>query len=339
MRIAVDAMGGDKAPRVIVEGAILATEEIDVEVILVGKKEDIQNEISKYKNVSKNISLFNADEKIDMNESPVIACRQKKDSSIMVSNRLVAEDKADAVVSAGNTGASLTSAFLSFGRVEGIIRPAIAALFPSVNGKSILLDVGANVDCKPKHLLQFGIMGVVYAERMLKIENPRVGLLSIGEEESKGNEVTLETSRLLKSAPINYIGNVEGRDILSDKADVIVCDGFLGNIILKFGESIVERFYAGLKIEFTRRSIFRNLGALLAKPVVKDYLKKKYDYSEYGAAPLLGLKKTSFISHGGSSAKAIKNAIKTAAEFIKQKVNLHIEEKLKNFNHYFNQKE
>lgn len=337
MRIAVDSMGGDNAPVVIIEGAFLAAKEIEGEIILVGKKEEIEKEFSKYKTIPSNISIVNADEKIEMDESPVIACKTKKDSSIMISNMLVKEDKADVVVSAGNSGAVMTSAFLNFGRLEGIIRPAIAALFPSVKGRSILLDVGANVDCKSKHLFQFAIMGTVYAERMLGIDNPRVGLLSIGEEESKGNEVTLETSALLKDTPINYIGNIEGRDILSDKADVIVCDGFVGNIVLKFGESFVEKFYSGIKLEFTRRSIFRNFGALLAKPVVKDFIKKA-DYSEYGGAPLLGLKKASFICHGGSSRKAIKNAIKTAGEFVRQKVNSHIEERLKKFSSFFNQK-
>lgn len=338
MRIAVDAMGGDRAPSIVVEGAILAAKEIDAEIILVGREQEIRDELAKYKTIPENISLNNASEKIEMHESPVVACRQKPDSSMMVSNKLVSENKADVVVSAGNTGAAMTASFMNFGRLEGVFRPAIAALFPTVIGRNILIDVGANVDCKPKHLLQFSVMGMVYAERMLGVSNPRVGLLSIGEEESKGNEATLEASKLLKKVPINYIGNIEGRDVLSDKADVIVCDGFIGNIILKFAESLVERFYAGLKVEFTRRSIFRNLGAILAKPVVKDFLKKKYDYSEYGSAPLLGLKKASFISHGSSSAKAIKNAIKTSAEFVKQRVNSHIEERLKKFSSYFNQK-
>ncbi|MEK6645445.1 MAG: phosphate acyltransferase PlsX, partial [Candidatus Firestonebacteria bacterium] len=321
------AMGGDDAPRVVVEGACIAAKELGVEIILVGDKNSIEHELSKNNHKNLPIYIHHSSEVIGMHESPTNACKQKKDSSIMVAADLVNKGEADAIVSAGNTGAVMTAAFLTFGRLQGISRPALTILFPSDNKQCVFLDVGANVDCKAKHLLQFAIMGNVYAKHILNIEKPRVGVLSIGEEDSKGNELTLEASELISKTSLNFIGNVEGGDIVTGKADVVVCDGFVGNVVLKFGESLLEIFYSGLTREFSRRSIFRNFGALLAKPVVKDFLKRT-DSSEYGCAQLLGVHGACFISHGKSSSKAIKNSIRTASEFVVHKVNKHIEEEI-----------
>lgn len=330
VKIAVDAMGSDKGPASVIEGALKAVNKYNISVIIVGDEKIIKSELDKERFPAQLVEVKASTQVIGMDESPATACRQKKDASIMVATQLVMEGKADAVVSAGNTGAAMTAALLTLGRLEEVFRPAIAVLIPSTKGQSVLLDVGANVDCKPKHLLQFAIMGSVYAEYMLKKNKPRVGLLSIGEEETKGNELVLGTRELLKRTSLNFIGNVEGRDIVSDKADVVVCDGFIGNIILKFGETIFEKFYAGLKNEFNGRSIFRHLGALLVKPVIKDFFKRT-DRSERGGAPLLGTKEVCFISHGSSSEKAIMNAIRSAADYVSQKVNEHIEDRLKEY--------
>jgi len=225
------------------------------------------------------------------------------------------------------SGAAMAAALFIGGRLEGVARPAIALTFPSIKGRTVILDGGANVDCKPKHLVQFAVMGSVYAERMLGKPNPRVALLSIGEEPTKGNELVLETAPLLKQTPLNFIGNVEGRDIFGDKADVIVCDGFVGNIVLKLGESLAKQFYEGVKNEFKGRSFVRYFGLLLMYPVLYDFLKRSDD-NEQGGAPLLGVKQPFFIGHGRSKAKAVANAVKKAAEFVRQGVNVDIERRL-----------
>lgn len=321
-------MGGDKGPEPIVEGAVMAVKNQDVEVLLVGREEVLNGLLAKYTKYPKDrLQVVQASEFIEMTESATTAVRQKKDSSIVVATKLARDGKADAVVSMGHSGAAMAAALFIGGRLEGVARPAIALTFPSVNGRTVILDGGANVDCKPKHLLQFAVMGSVYAERMLGKPKPRIALLSIGEEPTKGNELVLETAPLIKQTPLNFIGNVEGRDIFSDKADVIVCDGFVGNIVLKLGESLARKFYEGVKNEFKGRSFVRYFGLLLMYPVLYDFLKRSDD-KEHGGAPLLGVKVPFFIGHGRSSAKAVSNAVKNAAEFVRQGVNVDIESRL-----------
>lgn len=306
VRIVVDALGGDHAPKEIVKGAVLATQTDGVEVILTGPEQLINKELSLYKSV-KNISVVNAVDVIQMSESPVQAMKRKKNSSIHVGLNLVSEGKADAFVSAGNTGAVMAVALMNLGRIEGIERPAIIATFPTVTGVSTIIDVGANVDCRPKHLIQFAQMGSIFTEHILHIKNPRVSLLNIGEEPEKGNELAVETYRLLGQTNLNFIGNIEGQDILLGKTDVIVCDGFLGNMILKSSEGFVIAIFNFIKTA-VKGSLISMLGAVLMKPALKK-LKKKIEYDEYGAAPLLGVNGVCMIAHGSAEAKAIKNAI------------------------------
>ncbi|MFH1825584.1 MAG: phosphate acyltransferase PlsX [Candidatus Firestonebacteria bacterium] len=330
MKISLDAMGGDNAPRIEVEGAIEAAREFGLEVVLVGDKERITAEINNHKVKGLPISICHASQIINMHESPTDAYKQKKDSSLLAAIKLVKEGKADAVVSAGNTGAVMATALFELGRIKGVSRPAIATLFPSVQGKTLFLDVGANADCKPKHLMQFAIMGSIYFKYLAGIDRPRVALLSVGEEEKKGNELVIETAKLIRKTDLNFIGNVEGRDILGDKADVIVCDGFIGNVVLKFGESFISKLFKIFKKELENSSIFISFGAMLISPVLKSIV-KRMDYSEYGSAPLLGINAPCFISHGSSNVKAIKNAIKTAADLTSCKVVSHIEEEISKY--------
>lgn len=325
-RIALDAMGGDKGPEPIVEGALTAVQQSDVEVLLVGREEILGKMLEKAKYPKERLQIVHASEVVEMHEATTVV-RQKKDSSIIVASRLVKEGRADAVVSMGHSGAAMAAGLFTSGRLEGVARPAIALLFPTARGRTVLVDAGANVDCKPKHLLQFAVMGSVYAERSLGKERPRVALLSIGEEPTKGNELVLETAAMLRDTSLNFIGNIEGRDIMADKADVIVCDGFVGNIVLKFGESLVTRFTEGLKNELKGRSFVRYFGALLVYPVLYDF-RKRADYTEQGGAPLLGIRQPSFIGHGRSNGRAVMNAIKSASQFVLQGVNQHIETRL-----------
>ncbi|MDI6734584.1 MAG: phosphate acyltransferase PlsX [bacterium] len=329
MRIAVDAMGGDHAPEAIVAGVIEALGELNgiAQITLVGKEEIVAKELSRYSIKGMPVVIKNAEQMIEMHESPAQAVKTKKDSSIVVATRALKEGEVQAVVSAGNTGAVMASSLMELGRLEGVNRPAIATLIPTLEGVSILLDVGANVDCKSNQLLQFAMMGDVYARYILKKTNPKIGLLSIGEEEGKGNALTCETFDLLQKTSLNFIGNVEGRDIINGKVDVIVCDGFVGNVVLKFGESLAEMIIGFLKRELSK-NISLKLGAFLSKPAFKKF-KKLLDYSEYGGAPLLGVDGVCIICHGASSAKAIKNGIRVACEFIDHQVNLHIEESIK----------
>ncbi len=315
-RIAVDAMGGDFAPREIVKGAIKAVGSIPVQIVLVGDEVEIKKIFGREK--LDRISIVHASQVIGMDEPPASAVKNKKDSSINVAMKFVKEGKADGVVSAGNTGALMASALFNLGRISGVERPAIATIFPIPQGEILLLDMGANVDSKPKHLKQFAEMGSLYAEHVMHIKNPRVGLLNIGEEIEKGNELTISAYPLLKEAKINFIGNVESKEILSGKVDVIVCDGFIGNLILKFAESVSETVLKLLKEEISKNPISK-LGVLMVLPALTN-LKKTIDYEEHGGAPLLGIAGVCFKAHGRAKEKAIMNAIRVAAESVEKDI-------------------
>ncbi|HUI68593.1 MAG TPA: phosphate acyltransferase PlsX [Nitrospirota bacterium] len=325
MKIAVDAMGGDNAPQAVVAGAVQAAKDLGIGIILVGIEELIQAELKKHHQAKTlPIEVRNATQVVDMLDSPATVFRRKKDSSIRVANELVKSGDAAAVISAGHTGAAMATSLFVLGPLEGVERPAIATFMPTMKETCIVLDVGANVDCKPNHLLQFAIMGEVYAKYLLKNPNPRVGLLSIGEEETKGNELTKEAFKLLTETSVNFIGNVEGRDVMSGKADVVVCDGFIGNVVLKLSEAVAETI--GLMIrENIGDNLIRKLGYFMMRPAFRA-LKRRIDYAEYGGAPLVGINGISIISHGRSSDRAIKNAVRVATELSKSEVNKHIQE-------------
>lgn len=326
MRLALDAMGGDYAPEVTVAGAVLAAKEINHEIILVGKESLIKAELAKYKAGGLNITVHDAAEVIGMDETPAQAVRQKKNSSIVIAAQLVAQDKADAFVSAGNSGAAMASALLNMKRIPGVSRPAITTVFPTMKGLCVVLDVGANVDCKPKHLFQFGIMGQIFLEKVYGIPNPKIGVLSIGEEEGKGNELSTATYDLFKKSTLNFFGNIEGRDVTKGKAEVIVCDGYVGNVLLKFGEGVAEMIFSIIKKELKDHPIAW-VALPFMWPAIKD-LRKKLDPTEYGGAPLLGVDGVCIIGHGGSNAKAIKNALKVAAQFAEKNVNNEIAQEI-----------
>jgi glycerol-3-phosphate acyltransferase PlsX len=316
MIIALDAMGGDFAPISTVEGAILAVRESKHKVLLVGPEKLLTEEMSKYAkryNVkSLDIEIVNATQIISMDDYPVKAVRQKRDSSLSVCAKLVADGKADAFISMGNSGAVMAAALFYLKRIDGVLRPAISTPFPTIDGHCIIADMGANVDCKPEHLLQFGIMASSFYEKITGIKRPRVGLVSIGEEDTKGNELTLAAFELLKKADINFVGNVEGRDIPKSKADVVICDGFVGNIILKFGEGLAEVLLKLIRVSLKRHPItWASLPFLWF--AIKD-LRKKVDYNEVGGAPLLGVDGVCIVGHGASNCRAVKNAIFTGAK-------------------------
>ena len=317
--VAIDAMGGDSAPAVEVEGAVAAARRWGVPIILVGRSEQIEAELQKYGTEGLDISIHQASEVVGMHDSASDAIRKKKDSSIRVAFELVKNGAAHAVVSAGNSGATMAAGMFVLKRIPGIDRPAIATIMPNLHGQTLVLDVGGNVDCKPAHLAQFALMGEVYARQVLGKERPRVGLLSNGEEESKGNEQTREAHRLLKEVPFHYIGYVEGRDIYNGNADVVVCDGFVGNVVLKVSEGLAEAVGTMLRREIGHR-LLAKLGYLLARPAFRAF-KRSVDYAEYGGAPLLGIAGTGMICHGGSSPRAIMNAVRMAREFVAQHVN------------------
>jgi glycerol-3-phosphate acyltransferase PlsX len=340
--IAVDAMGADRAPKPEVEGAILAARHYDVEVVLVGKEEVIQAELDLHRFWRRlPISIASAREVIGMQEKAAQAVRSKRDSSMRVGLRMVRDGEAAGFVTAGNTGAAMATAKMVLGAIPGVDRPALAAVFPTAQGTAtILIDVGANVDSKPQNLQQFAIMGDVYfrnifAGKFPSAEHPRVGLLSIGEEESKGNELTKEAYKLIKELPMNFVGNVEGRDLYNGKADVLVCDGFVGNVALKISEGMVETVRFLLK-QSLQATISSQVGYLLSRKAFADF-KKRLDYSEYGGAPLLGIKGVCIVSHGSSNSNAMKNAIRVAMEFANSSLNQTIEERIaassKNPNH------
>jgi len=291
-------------------------------VVLVGDSALLMAELEKRNALDLPISIVNASQVVTMDESPSVAVRKKKDSSIRVAFDLVKKGEADAVVSAGNSGAAMATAMLVLKRLPGVDRPAIATVVPTLKGRSVVVDVGANVDCKPVHLAQFAVMGEVYARDILGIARPQVGLLSNGEEEGKGNELTRETHKMLKESGLNYVGYIEGRDIYSGDVDVVACDGFVGNIFLKTSEGLADAIGKMLKEEL-KKSILSMIGYLLARGSFRAF-RKKVDYSEYGGAPLLGINGVGFISHGGSNANAIKNAIKFAAQYVRSGVNEHL---------------
>lgn len=318
MRIAVDAMGGDNAPKSIVEGAILAAKQYsDIEIILVGKEEKIKHYLTS--DMPSNISIVNANEVILTEDEPVKAVRRKKDSSLVVASQLVKDGKADAVITAGNTGAFMTAGLLIAGRIKGIERPALAPVLPTTGKNGVLvLDVGANMDPTPEQLVQYALMGKIYAEQVLGIEKPRVGLLNVGVEDTKGNELIKRTFPLLKEQPINFVGNIEAREINSGVCDVLVCDGFTGNVVLKLTEGLASTIFQILKVELTR-NLKSKLAALVLKPGLKN-IKKQMDYSEVGGAPLLGVNGAFVKAHGSSDAKAIMNAVRQARTFLKNQV-------------------
>lgn len=326
--IALDAMGSDRAPKPEVEGAILAARHYETEVILVGPEQQLRAAVAENPAAEGlPIRVVNATEVIGMHEKAAQTVRTKKDSSMRVGLRLVRDGKASGFVSAGNTGAVMATAKMVLGTVPGVDRPGLAAVFPTAAGKAaLLLDVGANVDSKPHNLQQFAVMGEIYYRTILGNPRPRVGLLSIGEEESKGNELTREAYKLLKQLPFNFIGNVEGRDLYNGKLDVIVCDGFVGNVALKISEGMVEAVRFLLK-ESLRSTITRQVGFLLSRRAFEDF-KKRLDYSEYGGAPLLGVKGVCIVGHGSSNSNAIKNAIRVAAEGARYDINGKIEAEL-----------
>ncbi|HYV63290.1 MAG TPA: phosphate acyltransferase PlsX [Bryobacteraceae bacterium] len=328
LTIAVDAMGGDHAPKREVEGAIRAAEELQIGVILVGLEDVIRTELALHPRAAGlPIEVHHASEFITMEDSAAKAVRTKKDSSIRVACRLVRDGVAQGVVSAGNTGAVMATAKIVQGVIRGVTRPVLASALPSLTGSPVvLLDVGANVDCKPEMLAQFAVMGEIYSRTIFHNSRPRVGLLSIGEEEHKGNDLTRAALPLLKALPINFIGNVEGRDIFGGVADVIVCDGFIGNVALKVSEGLVDMF-VGMLRESLSATMTRKIGSLLSREAYREF-KKRLDYAEYGGAPLLGVKGVSTICHGRSNANAVKNAIRVAAEFAQGRVNEKIEEEL-----------
>ena len=325
--IAVDAMGGDDAPKAEVEGAIRAARSLGIRVILVGKQDIVRAELGKHEDLGDlPIEVHHASEQVTMEDS-VAKVRNKRDSSVRVAARLVRDGVADGFVSAGNTGAVMATSKLVQGMLPGVDRPALAAAFPTFKGTPVVVvDVGANVDCTPNMLAQFAIMGDIYSRVIFHTGRPRVGLLSIGEEEHKGNDLTRAATPLLKALPIHFIGNVEGRDIYAGDTDVIVCDGFIGNVALKVSEGLVEMVYQMLR-ESLEATITRKIGSLLARAAFKEF-KKRVDYSEYGGAPLLGVKGVCIITHGRPNANAIKNAIRVAAEFAEGNINEQIEAEL-----------
>ncbi len=328
--IALDAMGSDRAPKPEIEGAIQAARHYGVRVLLVGRDSQIRSELYRHPTAaSLPLEVVHADEVITMRDKVAQVVRAKRNSSIRVGLRLVREGVAAGFVTAGNTGAAMATAKMVLGALPGVDRPALAAVFPTALGTAaVLLDVGANVDCKPENLEQFAVMGEIYSRSIFGLRRPRVGLLSIGEEEGKGNELTREAFRLLKALPLNFVGNVEGRDLYNGQVDVIVADGFVGNVALKTSEGVATLVRYVLK-ESLRSTITRQVGYWLSRSAFADF-KKRLDYSEYGGAPLLGLKGVCIIGHGSSNANAIKNAIRVAAEFSERKINEKIETELAN---------
>ena len=320
--IAVDAMGGDFAPRNIVQGAIAARREYGVTLALVGREAELHRELGPE---ASRIEIVDAPEVVAMDEPALTPIRKKKKSSIRVAAEMVKQGRASGFVSAGNTGASMATAKLIWGCLDGVDRPALATVLPTATGVSVLLDAGANVECRPEHLVQFAVMGHVYAKAVLKIDNPRVGLMSIGEEDLKGNDLTREAYRVLKeSRLIKFIGNVEGRHVFNGDADVIVTDGFTGNVALKVSEAVAEALGLMIRQEMTR-TVFSRLAYFVSRSALARF-KKRVDYGEYGGAPLLGLNAVAIICHGRSSSKAVKNAIRVAHDFISRGSNERINE-------------
>lgn len=325
VRVALDAMGGDRGPEVTVEGAVAAARELGSTVILVGNEAVLRDHLARHDVRGLAMTVRHAPEAVEMGENPMSALRKKKHSSIRIGLEMVKKGEAEAFVSAGNTGAVMATALVVLGPLPGVERPAIAVVVPTVTHQAVLLDVGANVDCKPRHLVQFAIMGNVYARDILGQTRPRVGLLSIGEEESKGNELTREAFKAMEEEhSLNFIGNVEGRDVFSGIADVVVCDGFIGNVALKISEGLVETIFSLLREEL-KKDLRARVGSFLLVPTFRRF-KRRIDSSEYGGAPLLGVNGVCMISHGRSTGKAIRNAIRAAEGCVNIQVIAHIRE-------------
>ena len=324
MRIAVDAMGGDRAPEVVIEGVVeaLKSSKEHLEIYLTGEQQIIESCLPR----TDRVKIVHAPEVIGADESPGATLRKKTNSSIGVAIGLQKEKKVDAFVSAGNTGAIMAFSLFALGRLEGVVRPSLASFFPTLRGYIIVLDVGANTDCKPANLLQFAVMGSIYVQNVLDKSNPKVALLNIGEESTKGNELTQKTYRMLENSGLNFIGNIEGRDILTGEADVIVCDGFVGNVILKFTESLKDLLINYLGIYMRKEPRIR-MGASLLSPFFEDF-KSKLNYEQYGGAPLLGIDGITIVCHGNSSSEAIRNAIFVANQCAERRINKKIEDKL-----------
>jgi len=317
MKVAVDAMGGDFGPKVTVEGAIKASQELDIEILLVGSETRVRREFDRLDSSNANVTIVNASEEISMSEG-ILSFRKKKKSSIRIGVQLLKEKRADAFVSTGNTAAIVYISSKVLGALKGVDRPALSLLVPTLSGPTLLIDVGANVNCQPHHLEQFAVMGRIFMESVMGLKEPRIALMSVGEERTKGNDLTKEVHTLLMASSMNFIGNVEGKDIYSGKADVIVSDGFTGNIALKVSEGVVDTMF-----NMARTEIMKNLFAKIGFLLMKRHLKKLYkrvDYSEYGGAQLLGINGVCIIGHGRSNVMAVKNAIKMAKDFVKNRV-------------------
>jgi glycerol-3-phosphate acyltransferase PlsX len=318
MIIAVDGMGGDLAPSAVVEGTVEAVREKAVNVIITGREGQIKEELSKYDYPKDRISILDAPEIITTEESPVMAVRKKKNSSLVKALTLVRENKADAVVSAGSTGAFMAGATLIVGRIKGVDRVALAPVIPGKNGNFMIIDAGANVDCKPQYLLQFSLMGKIYLENVLKKKNPSIGLVNIGVEEEKGNELTKSAYKLLKNVDFNFVGNVEPRDIPAGDVDILVCDGMIGNTVLKMYEGVALNLFEMLKEEIMK-SFRTKLGGIILKSAFRE-IKNKMDYSEYGGSAFLGARGICVKAHGSSNGKAFKNAVKRAVDCYDNKI-------------------
>jgi phosphate acyltransferase len=322
MKVVVDAMGGDHAPQVNVEGALAAVKEYGVELILVGDEIAVKKELGKWGKIPSQIHIQHAASVIQMHEPAAQSVRRKRDSSICIGVDLLKNGEADALVTAGHTGATVAAMSLKMRLLEGIQRPGIGIVFPTATDPSFLIDVGANIDVKSMHLYQYAAMGNIYMKYIMGKKNPSIGILNVGEEESKGTELIKEARQLLEESKLNFIGNVEGRDIFSGAVDVIVCEGFVGNVVLKVAESITDVISTLLKKEL-RKNLLAITGAFLARSAF-NALKREVDYAEYGGAPLLGTNGTCIISHGSSNPKAIKNAIRVAMESVRGRINEHI---------------
>ncbi|NOZ77931.1 MAG: phosphate acyltransferase PlsX [Acidobacteria bacterium] len=316
--IALDAVGGDLAPGSTVEGALAAVREDGIEVLLVGPSRVIRRQLGRFRSLPSGLEIVEAPEIVEMDESPLVVLRKKRRSSLAICAELVRDGQAAAMVTAGNTGAAWVAAKSILGMIPGVQRPALAAILPKVDGSTLVLDVGANVECRPDHLVQFAVMGSLYAEHVLSVGHPRVGLMSVGEEEEKGGRKGRERYRVLSSAGVRFIGNVEGSDVFAPHVDVIVCDGFTGNVILKVSEGLGEMIMGALMKEARQSNVY-GAGLLMAKGAFRN-LKRRMDYSEYGGAPLLGVNGACLIGHGRSTGRAIRNALRFAARYASQGV-------------------
>ncbi|NBG89110.1 phosphate acyltransferase PlsX [Isachenkonia alkalipeptolytica] len=328
MILAIDGMGGDHAPKSTVKGAVDAVKEYGITVMITGDQEVLSKELQQYDYDKEKIEIIHCSEKIENEDPPVKAIRRKKDSSMVVALNLVKEGRAEAVISAGNTGALLAGGLFVLGRIKGIDRPALAPVFPHENGASVLIDGGANTECKGKNLLQFGVMGSLYSEHILGVKSPKVSLVNVGEEKGKGNELTKEAYDLLEESDLNFTGNMEARDLPRGKTDVIVCDGFTGNIILKLTEGVFMTVFDLLKEKFTK-SFMTKMAAGILKPELRQ-IKKDYDYTEHGGAPFLGVQGVLIKAHGSSDGKAVKNALRQGKRFAENKIVDKIQESLGN---------